>query len=682
MENKINMYVRLIVGYLMIIFFISCKTETHYEELIFIEKMPEKIEYYVGENIDLTGLKVKAVLSDGSVCNIEDYVTEPLEGSVIETIGKQTVKIIKNDVFCEFEVCSLEVLKDETGLLSIAIAEKPKKTTYYVGEKLDLKGLILKGLCSDENAYFVEDYVTEPAEGCVLEKVGKQTVKITKDEVSCEFEIEVKEKPISSLQFSAQPQNQQCELYADLSLNCAVNAKGKGTVTFVWYRKNSNESAFSKITEGEKKSLDSENPMNSSLNITGSSYLSAQYYCEVTLVNDEENITIKSDIATVTKTLPVTGLPTLVIETEDGEDIINKEDKVKSTIIIENSDADAVYENVTLSGRGNSTWGGAKKPYKFSLASKEKVLGMSEHKKWMLIANFYDNSFLKNCMAFYLSKQLEMDWTVNGKFVNLVKNGEFLGLYWLGEQIKVGKNRINIDEDNDYLIEMDVYYDETWKFHSAVKNLPYMIKNDDSMNAEKLDYLEGKISELENILYSEHFPYADSSHSSYEETFKNKIDVSSFAKFYLVNEIMNNGELGWPKSSYFTFTVSDNKLKAGPVWDFDWAAGSTATGLGLSNCIYYGALFKTVEFNQELNLLLDKLTTDGVSLQIHKFEREISKAITLDGKRWGTENRNPVGDAKENWNEYVDYLEDCINTRLQSIKDMNFVTSYNLDYNE
>lgn len=205
MENKINMYIRLIVGYLMIIFFISCKTETHYEELIFIEKMPEKLEYYVGENIDLTGLKVKAVLSDGSVCNIEDYVTEPLEGSVIETIGKQTVKIIKNDVFCEFEVCSLEVLKDETDLLSIAIAEKPKKTTYYVGEKLDLKGLILKGLCSDENAYFVEDYVTEPAEGCVLEKIGKQTVKITKDEVSCEFEIEVKERPISSLQFSAQP---------------------------------------------------------------------------------------------------------------------------------------------------------------------------------------------------------------------------------------------------------------------------------------------------------------------------------------------------------------------------------------------------------------------------------------------------------------------------------------------
>ena len=71
----------------------------------------------------------------------------------------------------------------------------------------------------------------------------------------------------------------------------------------------------------------------------------------------------------------------------------------------------------------------------------------------MLIANYLDMSFMKNEMAFFLSEELGMDWTIHGQYINLIKNGEYLGLYWLGEQIKVDKNRVNIEEDDDYLID-------------------------------------------------------------------------------------------------------------------------------------------------------------------------------------------------------------------------------------
>ena len=69
--------------------------------------------------------------------------------------------------------------------------------------------------------------------------------------------------------------------------------------------------------------------------------------------------------------------------------------------------------------------------------------------------------------------------------MDLVKNGEYQGLYWLGEVIKVDENRVDIndgsdnmddDEDKDYLIRMDTHYDVIVKPKSAIRDLAYMKK--------------------------------------------------------------------------------------------------------------------------------------------------------------------------------------------------------------
>ena len=180
------------------------------------------------------------------------------------------------------------------------------------------------------------------------------------------------------------------------------------------------------------------------------------------------------------------------------------------------------FEPVTTSirGRGNTTWGLPKKPYAIKLDKKKEIMGMPAHKRWVLIANYLDNSFIRNSMAFYYSEIFEMDYTVKGQFVDLFMNGEYVGLYWFGEAIKVDSNRININdgtkkmedsEDKDYLIELDVYFDEPVKFRSSIRDLPYMIKNDDYMiddNKEltsggqaRLERLQDKITAMENLLY-------------------------------------------------------------------------------------------------------------------------------------------------------------------------------------
>ena len=65
-------------------------------------------------------------------------------------------------------------------------------------------------------------------------------------------------------------------------------------------------------------------------------------------------------------------------------------------------------------------------------------------------------------MAFFISRKIGMDYTVRGEYVNLILNGNYVGMYWLGEAIKVDKNRVNINEETDYLLEMDISYDETY----------------------------------------------------------------------------------------------------------------------------------------------------------------------------------------------------------------------------
>lgn len=131
--------------------------------------------------------------------------------------------------------------------------------------------------------------------------------------------------------------------------------------------------------------------------------------------------------------------------------------------------------------------GVVKKPCAFKLSSRRQALGMAKHKRRVLLANCFDRSLIRNAVVFELGRETSLEWTPRGEYVDLVLNGVLLGNYYLCEQIKVDKNRVNITEmsssDVDgesvtggYLLEYDVNYDEVNKFKTAVKNYPVNIK--------------------------------------------------------------------------------------------------------------------------------------------------------------------------------------------------------------
>ena len=382
--------------------------------------------------------------------------------------------------------------------------------------------------------------------------------------------------------------------------------------------------------------------------------------------NDEVDISgaMYEDFTADYDVLKSADLPIVSIQTENNIKILDKENWINATFNISNSSVEnwnLDETEILIKGRGNSTWNRPKRPYAIKLSNKLSICGMPKGKRWVLIANYLDNSFMKNYVAFYIARKIEMDYTVRGEFVNLVLNGNYVGLYWLGEAIKVDKNRVNIDEDNEYLIEMDTSYDETWKFHSAIKKLPYMIKNDDSMTDEKLSYLKNYISELESVLYDKSFP-----NNNYEDY----IDLDSFAQFYVVNEIMANKELKNPKSCYFTLQ-NDGILRASTVWDFDWAGYNPSNKLLLKNSIYYDALFKIPQFNEKVNLLMEKLESSDISNEIYKLKSCIYKSAMLDKERWG-KHSNSIGESRDTFDEYVEYLEECVTDRIDYMKNNPF----------
>ena len=99
-----------------------------------------------------------------------------------------------------------------------------------------------------------------------------------------------------------------------------------------------------------------------------------------------------------------------------------------------------------IRGRGQGTWGMDKNPYKIKLEEKADLFGMGKSKTWVLLANYFDDSLMRNWLVQWLGEQVGLEYTPQGVFVEVVMNGDYLGNYYLCEQVELSKPRVAIDE--------------------------------------------------------------------------------------------------------------------------------------------------------------------------------------------------------------------------------------------
>lgn len=259
----------------------------------------------------------------------------------------------------------------------------------------------------------------------------------------------------------------------------------------------------------------------------------------------------------------LSAIPELTITTTDPSiaEIPSKDYYLEGTLAVNGRGGYEDYTGKTeVKGRGNSTWGYPKKPYRLKLNKKAEICGFGKAKNYVLLANHLDPTLMLNSVAFKIGRLLELPFTNHAIPVDVVLNGIYKGSYLLTEQIEVKENRVDLDENNSVMWELDSYWDDEPKFKSTAFNLPVMVKDPD-LTTEQFEYWKKDFN-----AFTTQFAKEPLEGNSYVDM----IDIESVAKFLITFNLVHNMEINHPKS-VFLHKEGNGKYVMGPIWDFDWA---------------------------------------------------------------------------------------------------------------
>lgn len=193
-------------------------------------------------------------------------------------------------------------------------------------------------------------------------------------------------------------------------------------------------------------------------------------------------------------------------------------------------------------------------------------MGMPKNKHWALLKP------TENTVAgLQLGKLMNMAWTPSIRPVEVVLNGDYIGLYFLTETIRIDENRVSIYEQQDretnpdlieggWLVEVDNYHDEDQITipECGKWNLTLRYHSPEDLSNAQLQWLTDEFKSINAAIYS-----ADKTSDVWEDY----IDVESMARFFILQEVMDNPD-GFHGSFYLHKDLTDNaKWIAGPIWD-------------------------------------------------------------------------------------------------------------------
>jgi len=291
----------------------------------------------------------------------------------------------------------------------------------------------------------------------------------------------------------------------------------------------------------------------------------------------------------------LTSLPQLRITTKNGAAIESKEVYVDATFLLTNPAAavPAAALNGKIRGRGHSTWGQPKNPYKVqfsndaSYAAIPDVVGMKKNRNWALLADYFDRSLMRNKVALSLGSSSVfadgLKWTPSGQHLEVFLNDDYVGVYLLAEDIRIDPARLNIkkmspdpavdDLDGGYIVEVDMPLDcynqgdLNLQFVTA-RAVPFCIDTPDesAITRNQLAFIKNLLAQVEQDLYGPNR--------------LDRINAASFADWYLLQEFFRNNDAIFFSSDFMwkdtaaAASTPDRLLNMGPVWDFDRSAGN------------------------------------------------------------------------------------------------------------
>ncbi len=244
---------------------------------------------------------------------------------------------------------------------------------------------------------------------------------------------------------------------------------------------------------------------------------------------------------------------------------------------------DGKTKYMTIKGRGNSTWEFPKKPYNITFYDDATYNGKDgvkmvkgvKSKSWSLVANHLDNSLMRNKIALDLADNLGIG--LKTRFMDVWMNGTYLGNY-----LVTPKNDYN-KPDNGYLLENDNYIDaDSFSLPGMfeIGTIPGVTILGSGYN-NRICIKEigdgAKAAGLTNKQIEKHFLKAWAAVEDYEsEEYQKYFDMDSWAKLYLMYEMGKSYDCYAGSLLMHRDGLSKNdKLIAGPGWDYDIAFGRT-----------------------------------------------------------------------------------------------------------
>lgn len=316
------------------------------------------------------------------------------------------------------------------------------------------------------------------------------------------------------------------------------------------------------------------------------------------LLCDPEN-----DVPAVTKICfkHSANLHTIFMDLKTGApDSITKDAFVETAVRVVTPDGDIAYNEPGnfVKGRGNSTWEVDKKPYYLKLSKKTGLCGMEPDKKWILMANAYEATKITNKLFYDFSEDAGLHFSADSEWADLYINGEYRGNYLVCEKIDVGTNRIDIDnleKENERICKTyEPYTEESIRgYLTAQSDIPpdisggYIIEKDVTIADSPCGFVteDGSCfvitspdnAPLEEVTYiRDHFQNIENLLNQQDPRVLQYIDTDSFARRFLIEETVLNSD-AFITSWYFYKKRGDDKIYAGPIWDYDSVLGESNT---------------------------------------------------------------------------------------------------------
>ena len=349
------------------------------------------------------------------------------------------------------------------------------------------------------------------------------------------------------------------------------------------------------------------------------------------------------------------GLPVVEIKTVDGVEpkadpidppegcigaSITNATKVTGSLRLWAPDSTLLYDSgeyiedtcgLKLNIRGN--WSGRRilKPYKLKLQRKADLLCRGDEQKykdknWLLLKERYMT--LNTPIGLKVCESLGYCWTPAWRYVNVLFNGEYRGVYMLAENVRRNTScRIDVSKDG-FIVERDAYWwNEPVSFatQSMGTNMRYTFKypDDDDANDSQVTYICEALNQLEDAIA--------------EGRYESMLDVNSFACWLLGHDLLGTTDGAGSNqflSKYDSTPHSPFRMET--LWDFDlimesegiWSAvrGRTAS--------YYTDLF-TSPNKAFAKAYVRKWETEGHNLTDHILQfladyADSSEALAID----------------------------------------------------